>query len=455
MPACVAGLTRDVGAPAIDAPADVANADAADAEGGGATTSTPGVVLTIAGGPFQPFLNADGRYVAFSSSDATLVPGDTNGATDTFVWDTCVGATAPAGCTPGVTRVSVASDGSQLSQGVYGDGSAISADGRFVVFDATTTTITTQEIYLRDTCAGQPSGCTSTTTLISASASGSPGNGASERPTLSANGRVIAFDSVSTNLGASAPAGFNIFVHDTCVGAPNGCTPSTVVVPFAQGTQEAFLALSGDGRYVAYEGPSLLGDGGTASGQVNLYDTCIGAAAGCSPSTFLLSVAVDGTSVANALVQTPGLNADGRLVAFQSGATNLVTPAASGQAPDIYIRDTCFGSAAPVGCVPKTTLLFDNKTGCAYCDPINYEDTQYVSSTGRFLAFATMPTTSHSVSVFDTCFGAPAGCNPSNVVVTLDSTGTVIPVTYYGLSGDGHYLAFSGGQKGYFARTGF
>jgi hypothetical protein len=144
-----------------------------------------------------------------------------------------------------------------------------------------------------------------------------------------------------------------------------------MVVPFAQGTQEPFLALSGDGRYVAYEGTVVTADGGIAEGQVLMYDTCIGAGAGCSPSTVLLWVAVDG-AVANALVQTPGVSEDGRRVAFQSSATNLVAPPPSGQAPDVYLRDTCLGSAAPAACMPATTLLF----GCTYCTPIDYEDTQ-------------------------------------------------------------------------------
>jgi hypothetical protein len=189
-----------------------------------------------------------------------------------------------------------------------------------------------------------------------------------------------------------------------------------MVVPFAQGTQEPFLALSGDGRYVAYEGTVVTADGGIAEGQVLMYDTSIGAGAGCSPSTVLLWVAVDG-AVANALVQTPGVSEDGRRVAFQSSATNLVAPPPSGQAPDVYLRDTCLGSAAPAACMPATTLLF----GCTYCTPIDYEDTQYVSATGRFIAQATKPSSAtHTVSVFDTCFGVTAGCTPSNVTVTAD-----------------------------------
>jgi hypothetical protein len=436
---------RDATASSNDAPPN-----GVDAEAGATGPVTAGTVQTIAGGPFQPYVSGDGRYVAFTSSSATLVAGDTNGATDTFVWDTCVGSTAPTGCTPSTTRVSIANDGSELSQGVYGDGSSISADGRFVVFD---TPSPGGQIYVRDTCAGQTSGCTPSTTLVSADVSGRPGNGTSERPALSTNGRVVAFDSTSTNLTGDA-AGVSILVRDTCVGALAGCVPSIVSVPVAQGTSEPYLSLSGDGRYLAYEGYSMTSDGGLAPGQVNMYDTCIGAAAGCSPSTTLLSVGAD-SLVAGALVQSPGVDRDGRIVAFQSAATNLVSPPASGKAPDVYVRDTCLGPTAPMGCVPKTTLLFDNETGCMYCAPINYEGTQYLSATGRLVALMTAPgSAAHSVSVFDTCFGAPAGCSPSSVVVTVDSAGQPIPVTYFGLSGDGRYLAFSDAQKGYLARTG-
>jgi len=73
-------------------------------------------------------LSADGRFVAFFSSSTNLVPGDTNGSEDVFVYDRMTGATE---------RVSVASDGSQsVSLGGCSDGAsvAMSADGRYVTF---------------------------------------------------------------------------------------------------------------------------------------------------------------------------------------------------------------------------------------------------------------------------------------------------------------------------------
>ena len=72
---------------------------------------------------FRPALSADGRYVAFVSTDATLVPDDTNGVADVFVKDLQTGA---------VVRASVSESGGQLSVESYAP--ELSADGRLVVF---------------------------------------------------------------------------------------------------------------------------------------------------------------------------------------------------------------------------------------------------------------------------------------------------------------------------------
>jgi Tol biopolymer transport system component len=98
---------------------------------------TSGVTVRVStgsgtGGSQDPSISADGRYVAFSSDAAGLVPGDTNGAQDLFVRDLSAGTTV---------RVSVASGGTQ------GTGPApcfcfvvhtpsISADGRYVAFSS-------------------------------------------------------------------------------------------------------------------------------------------------------------------------------------------------------------------------------------------------------------------------------------------------------------------------------
>ena len=80
----------------------------------------------------SPSISQDGRFVAFTSTAPNLVPGDTNGLADIFVRDTCAGAVS---CVPSTVRVSLASDGSQLS-GFPADRPSLSGDGRFVAFDS-------------------------------------------------------------------------------------------------------------------------------------------------------------------------------------------------------------------------------------------------------------------------------------------------------------------------------
>jgi hypothetical protein len=76
---------------------------------------------------FSASMSADGRYTAFLSLASNLVPGDTNNGCDVFVRDNSNGA---------VERVSVSSTEAQVDTGFNCDAPAISADGRFVVFQS-------------------------------------------------------------------------------------------------------------------------------------------------------------------------------------------------------------------------------------------------------------------------------------------------------------------------------
>jgi Tol biopolymer transport system component len=116
------------------------------------------------------------------------VPGDTNGVADIFVRDQRAGTTV---------RVSVASDGTQAN----GDNISptISADGRFVSWSTLATNLVpgdtnnAPDIVLHELR-------TKTTTLISMATDGSPANRSSYNPSLSADGRYVAFESEGTNL---------------------------------------------------------------------------------------------------------------------------------------------------------------------------------------------------------------------------------------------------------------
>jgi trimeric autotransporter adhesin len=189
--------------------------------------SIPGNSAGIGGPLSLPLMSADQRYGVY-------VLASTDGGTEVpgttqniFVADTCQGA--PAGCTPTNTLVSVG-----LSNNLAdGDSSSpsISADGRYVAFLSSATNLVSSDtngvadVFVRDTCAGAPSGCVPSTQRVSVATNGTQANGPSSSAAISATGRFITFASAATNLGASTSSG-GIFLRDTCAGA-TGCATST------------------------------------------------------------------------------------------------------------------------------------------------------------------------------------------------------------------------------------
>src|SRR4028119_572855 len=153
---------------------------------------------------YNPSISADGRFVAFDSDASNIVPGDTNNNYDIFVRDRLTNTT---------TRVSLDSAGNQAKSDFYSP--SISADGRFVAFRSYASNLVpgdtndTDDIFVRDTL-------TNTTTRVSVNSAGNQGNSSSLDPSISGNGRFVAFISNATNL---VPGDTNnkrdIFVRDT------------------------------------------------------------------------------------------------------------------------------------------------------------------------------------------------------------------------------------------------
>ena len=139
------------------------------------------------GDSHEPAVSRNGRWVAFSSSAANLVVGDTGNHQDIFLRDVLSNTTV---------RVSVGVSGTQSN----GDSSepVVSADGRYVAFSSTASNLTLDDtdadsdVFVRDMQTGQ-------TTLVSKSVTGQP-NGASSQPSMSDDGHHIAFRSTATNL---------------------------------------------------------------------------------------------------------------------------------------------------------------------------------------------------------------------------------------------------------------
>ncbi|MFZ1428318.1 MAG: hypothetical protein WAS21_16275 [Geminicoccaceae bacterium] len=187
-------------------------------------------------------MSPDGRFIVLWSEASNLVPGDTNNEADIFVLDRKLGTTE---------RVSVGQDGTQGNDdGDSDSGAAISADGRFVAFCSSASNLVPSDtnnesdVFVRDRQTG-------TTQRVSVGRSGAQGNGHIFGATMSADGRFVAFSSHASNL---VPGDTNesrdAFVHDR----KTGMTRRVSVGPGGvQGNGKShYPTISADGRFVAF-----------------------------------------------------------------------------------------------------------------------------------------------------------------------------------------------------------
>ncbi len=439
-----------------------------------------------------PSISADGRYVAFQSDATNLAPGPASSFQEIYERDTCVGA--PPTCAPSTIRITITYDGSPVN--AHSRDSAISADGRYVAFDSQATNLIAGTavcaatcVFLRDTCIGVPSGCSPSTTLISVASDGSAASGAN--PSMSADARFVAFNSNSANMVSGDPGGVGeAFVRDTCLGATN-CTPSNslVSVPIS-GTQDnattGLSVMSANGRYFAFQSWATNIVANTTNLPGDFWrDTClnIGAAA-CVPSSLRVDIAQGGAQPNNSVTSPtpPAITPDGRLVAFGSTATNLVSASVQGQA-NVYVRDLC--TAVATACTPSTSLVsLANDGSLANCGSPGNQGGVSISADGRFVSFASIATnltpddnfpacSSEDIFVRDTCFGVTSGCFPSTVrasVANSPNPGISANAISVGnaMSTDAHYVVFistatnllpgtpgNGHAMVYLAKTGF
>lgn len=447
-----------------------------------------------------PSISATGLYVAFQSNATNLDPGPASAFQEIYERETCIGA--PPGCNPSTIRITVTFNGSAVNG--HSRDSAISADGRYVAFDSSATNILPNSgvcgsqpglmcTFIRDTCIGAPSGCVPTTTPVSVDATGAiaPGSG----PAMTPDGRFIAFGSSLTVLGLGSGSNGDIFVRDTCNGAPTGCTPTTAFASASSsgspGNQPSDLeAIGATARYVAYlSWATNMVPNETATPGIFWRDTCLGTTSGCISNTVRADVSTNGTQ-ANQMASFgpfPSISQDGRFIAFGSNATNL-TPNNSCSVPtgcaNVYVRDTCTGAA---GCTPSTTLVSLGNDGsignCSGGGSPGNQTNVSMSADGRYVSFGSISTNLtpddqftacgwEDIFVRDTCLGAAGACTPSTVRVSvadmpnLGSSGNGISVGN-AMSADGHYIVFlssatnftnppsNGHTMVYLAKTGF
>jgi hypothetical protein len=240
--------------------------------------------------------------------------------------------------------------------------------------------------------------------LISQSDSGQPGNNTSETQAVGTGGRYVAFASGATNLIESDmnAGNLDLYLRDTCVGAPAGCTSTTTeedvstagVQAAGQLDVESNPALSDDGRFLAFStlAYNLAPQPANVFGGIYLRDTCNGAASSCTPTTSLAGEANDG-SLPNAGGNNTAISRTGRFVAYASLASNLVpgdTFPINGW-KDIFVRDTCFGAAD--GCVPSTVRVSVANYPSNFAAESNaINDYPRISADGHYVVFLSAST---------------------------------------------------------------
>lgn len=329
---------------------------------------------TAAGFSTSGTFSADSRYVVFASAAPNLVGGvtDSNAGADVFLFDRIVGST--------ILVSASAADGSRAANGISNI-PAISADGRYVVFQSTATDLVPgqldtngkTDIFLFDRMSA-------TTTLVShavGSAAGT-GSGVSENAAVSGDGRYVAFQSTARDLvaGQSGPlAASSIFLFDRSSG-------STVLVSHASGA--AAQTGSSDSRYpsVAADGSTIAffsfasdlvaGQGSPNFGSVFAFDRASGV-------TRLVSHATGSPAApANRTSDDASLSADGRYVVYRSSASNLVPGQVSViPAVNVFLHDRILDS----------TVLVSRKAGFPATGSDGYSDIPLVSADGSSVIF--------------------------------------------------------------------
>lgn len=253
-----------------------------------------------------PSISPDGSYVSFLSAADNLVPNDTNGWQDIFVHDRGTGET---------TRVSIDSDGNQANY--PSEFSSISTDGQYVAFDSYANNLVPDDtnnvydIFVHDRGSGE-------TTRVSVDSDGHQANSGSYWPSISGDGRYVAFRSYASNLVPDDTNGWDdIFVHDRETGK------TTRVSVDSDGNEANYTncfysSISANGRYVAFDSyaSTLVPDDTNGMSDIFVHDLEMG-------ETIRVSVDSDGNQ-ADGHSLAPSIESYGH-VAFQSSANNLVT----------------------------------------------------------------------------------------------------------------------------------
>jgi len=305
-------------------------------------------------------ISEDGRYVALSSDAANLVPGDTNISSDVFVYDRLTGE---------IERVSLSSEGTEGND--LSKMPSLSGEGRYVAFLSSATNLVPGDtnghldIFVHDIVSGM-------TERVSVSTGGLQANNYSFVPSISSDGRYVAFESRASNLVQGDTNGaWDIFVHDRVTGV----TERVSVDSFGtEGNNQSYKPnISSDGGFVGFRSTAsnLVIQDNNGVQDVFVHDRVTG-------QTERVSVNSGGTE-GNGGSDNPSLSSDGRYVAFESYASNLVSGDTNVER-DIFVHDRMTG---------QTERISVNSGGIEQNEDCVYPD---ISGDSRFVTFSSSAT---------------------------------------------------------------
>jgi Tol biopolymer transport system component len=282
----------------------------------------------------RPTLSADGRFVAFWSAADNLVDNDANQVTDCFLHDRDSHTTVRLDVGPADLEAN-----GECARPV------VSADGKLVAFESaasnlekptvlgkSTDTNKTRDVFVRDLIAN-------TTTRVSISTDGKQATGDSVRPSISANGRFVAYQSEAALQSDDTNKKTDVYLHDL---ETKETTRVSIGPGGAEGNAGSFSpSLSADGGLLSYwsNASNFVPGDSNKVGDVFVFNRSDG-------STTRISVGPDDEG-GDGMSSDPSMSPDGRYVAFWSGATNLVTDDTNGKR-DIFLFDRDTGTLTRV-----------------------------------------------------------------------------------------------------------
>jgi len=309
-------------------------------------------------------LNGDGTKIVFSSSDSTLVTGDTNSHNDIYVKDLDTGD---------YTVASTASDGTFGND--HAHNASMSADGTTVSFDSRSNNLVTgdtnnqSDIFVKDLDTGALE-------RASVSASGAQANGYSGQSSISGDGNMVGFYSRASNLVTNDTNGqYDYFVKNMATGAVINASTSTTGV---QGNASSYYGeVSADGNFAVFYSYA----NNLVAGDTN-YNPDVFRKNLVTGELELVSENAAGT-IANSYSSDASISADGRFVAFRSNADNLVAGDTNGRS-DVFVKDMDTG----------TVTLVSSDSGGVQSNSYSYSPK--ISADGRYVTFHSQATNFNS-----------------------------------------------------------